>query len=80
MANLETELQAYKDKLPTLLGQVGKFALVKGDEIIGVFDSYEAALKIGYEKFKLEPFLVKRIAPAENIAYFTRDFSKTCPA
>lgn len=80
MANLDTELHTYKTKLPNLLGQLGKFALVKGQEVIGVYDSYEDALKFGYEKFKLEPFLVKRIAPAEQISYFTRDFAKACPA
>lgn len=80
MANLDTELKAYKEKLPTLLGQIGKYALLKGSEVVGVYDTYEDALKFGYEKFQLEPFLVKRIAPAEQISYFTRDFATACQA
>lgn len=80
MANLEIELNAYREKLPTLLGQIGKYAVLKGTEVVGVYDSYEDALKFGYGKFKLEPFLVKRIAPAEQISYFTRDFARGCPA
>lgn len=80
MANLEIELKAYKEKLPTLLGQIGKYALLKGTEVVGVYDTYEDALKFGYEKFQLEPFLVKRIAPAEQISYFTRDFATACQA
>ncbi|MDH0493383.1 hypothetical protein [Comamonas aquatica] len=80
MSNLNTELNTYREKLPTLLGQIGKYAIVKGTEIVGVYDSYEDALKFGYNKFGLEPFLVKRIAPAEQISYFTRDFAQACPA
>lgn len=80
MSNLNTELQTYRRLLPTLLDKIGKHAVIKGNDLIGVYDSYEDALKFGYDKFKLEPFLVKRIAPAEQVAYFTRDFSQACPA
>ena len=80
MANLETELKTYHEMLPSLLGQAGKYAVLKGAEVIGVYDSYEDALKFGYEKFKLDPFLVKRITPAEQVSYFTRDFARACPA
>jgi len=80
MANLDTELNTYREKLPTLLGQIGKYAVLKGTSVVGVYDSYEDALKFGYEKFQLQPFLVKRIAPAEQISYFTRDFAARCPA
>lgn len=80
MSNLEIELKTYREKLPTLLGQIGKYVIIKDSSVVGVYDSYEDALKFGYEKFQLEPFLVKRIAPAEQISYFTRDFASTCPA
>lgn len=70
---LQRELATYAKKLPELLAQSGKFALVKGDELIGVYDSYQDALTAGYKQFALDPFLVKRIAPTEQIAYFTRD-------
>lgn len=80
MANLDIELQTYRQQLPNLLDKIGKYAVIKGADLLGVYDSYEDALKFGYDKFKLEPFLVKRIAPAEQVAFFTRDFSQACPA
>ena len=80
MANLDVELKTYQQMLPSLLGQIGKYAVIKGQSVAGVYDSYEDALKFGYDKFKLEPFLVKRIAPAEQVSYFTRDFAHACPA
>lgn len=79
MATLERELAAYRRALPELLADEGKFVLVKGDEIINKFVSYEDALKIGYEKFGLEPFLVKLIERTESVANFTRRFT-ACPA
>jgi len=80
MAILEKEILTYANKLPTLLGQQGKYVLIQGEDIIGTYDSYEDALKFGYERFKLEPFLVKQIAPAERVSFFTRDLGTSCPA
>jgi hypothetical protein len=58
-----------------LLAKQGKFVLIKGDEQAGIFDTYQDALAAGYSQFKLEPFLVKQIAPASQIAFFTRDIT-----
>jgi len=80
MAVLDKELLAYTQKLPTLLAQQGKYVLIRGDDVIGIYDSYEDALKFGYAQFKLEPFLVKQIAPAERVSFFTRDLGTKCPA
>jgi hypothetical protein len=80
MAILEKELLTYTQKLPSLLAQQGKYVLIHGEDIIGVYDSYEDALKFGYDRFKLEPFLVKQIAPAERVSFFTRDLGTACPA
>ncbi|MCW5621003.1 MAG: hypothetical protein KIS79_07860 [Burkholderiales bacterium] len=80
MSALELELKTYQSLLPTLIGKDdGKFALIKGEELVGVYDSYPDALKIGYEKFGVEPFLVKKISAAEQVGYFTRDI-QPCPA
>jgi hypothetical protein len=72
-ANFETELATYASKLPELQAESGKFVLIKGDNVEGVFDTYADALNFGYQKFKLEKFLVKQIGPAENIHFFSRD-------
>jgi hypothetical protein len=43
------------------LAEEGKFVVVSGDQVVGAYTSYEDALKVGYEKFGLKPFLVKKI-------------------
>jgi hypothetical protein len=55
---LERELATYNDKLPQLKENEGKFVLIHGDQLVDVYTSYEDAIKEGYAKFKLEPFLV----------------------
>lgn len=79
MAALEQELLTYADRLPDLLSKQGKYVLIRGTEIVDTFDSYEDALKVGYAKFGLDPFLVKKISPAEQVLYFSRGFAP-CPA
>ena len=56
---LEKELQTYKEKLPEIVADEGKFVLIDGDNVIDVYGTYEDAIKAGYEKFQLGPFLVK---------------------
>jgi hypothetical protein len=80
MAALEQELATYQRALATLLNDEGKFVLIKGDNVVEKFETYEDALKVGYEKFKLEPFLVKQISRTESVANFTRTYLSACPA
>ncbi len=69
---LEKELAAYKVQLPSLLAQEGEFVLIKGDKVVGIFVTYEDAIKEGYKAFGLDSFLVKKIQASEEIHYFTR--------
>ncbi len=69
---LEKELATYKSKLPELKGSEGKFVLIHGDDVVGTFTSYEDAIKEGYARFKLEPFLVKQIQTIEQVQFVTR--------
>lgn len=75
MAALEKEIETYNRILPQLLPKQGKFVLIKGNDQIGIFDTYQDALTAGYKQFQLEPFLVKQISAAEQIASFTRAIS-----
>jgi hypothetical protein len=77
---LQKEVETYNAKLPELISSVGKFVLIKGDVVEGIYDTYADALKIGYERFKLEPFMVKQIAPAEQVQFFTRELDLQCHA
>ena len=39
----------------------GKVLLIKGEELIGIFDSEEEAYSEGVRRFGNEPFLIKRV-------------------
>lgn len=81
MENLTTELKTYQAKLPTLLGQQGKFVLIHDDVIDGIYESYSEAMTAGYKLLGIEKqFFVKKISPIDQVLYFTRDFSAACPA
>jgi len=69
---LEKELETYREKLPELKTHEGKFVLIHGDDVVDVFSSYEDAIKQGYARFKLEPFLVKRISSIEQVQFISR--------
>ena len=72
---LEKELQTYKNKLPELKKDEGKFVLIHDDDVVDTFTSYEDAIKEGYKLFKLEPFLVKQIQAIEQVQFISRPIS-----
>jgi hypothetical protein len=76
---LERELETYGRELPNLLDRQGKYVVIQGEMVIGVYDTFDEALRTGYTLFKLEPFLVKQIQAQDKPVYFTRDF-KQCPS
>jgi hypothetical protein len=68
--SLAKEYATYKLKLPELTNEQGKFALIHGDDLAGVFPTYENALLAGYKKFGIkQPFLVKQIVAVETPIY-----------
>jgi hypothetical protein len=69
---LEKELATYKRKLPELKDQEGKFALIHQDEVIDFFSTYEDAIKSGYQKYKMSPFLVKQVHTTEPVFFVSR--------
>ena len=71
--NLEKEIETYNRALPNLADQEGKFVVIQGDEVLGVYVSYEDALKVAYEKYGLSAFLVKKIQTIEQVQFFSRD-------
>ena len=75
---LARETAAYERLLSTLLPDEGKYVLIIGDDKIDVFTAYEDALKAGYQRAGLTPFLVKKISGNESAMYFTRDLVIPC--
>jgi hypothetical protein len=77
---LEKEWETYRNELPNLSQNEGKFVLVHGDRIVGFFTSYEDAIKAGYEQFSVEPFLVKQIEMVERVHFISRFVPRADPA
>jgi hypothetical protein len=74
---LEEELQVYRLHLIDMLGvhdvNEGKYTVIKGDVIAGVWPTRQEALAAAYDRFGLGPFLVKKIERNETVLYFSRD-------
>ncbi len=71
---LEKELETFDKLKPQLLADEGKFAVICGEELVGLFSTYDDALKLGFAKCGVKPFLVKKIASVEPINFFSRKF------
>lgn len=69
---LEKEQDTYRAKLSELKASEGKFVLIHGSDISGIFDTYADAIKEGYDRFGLEPFLVKQIQAIERVQFISR--------
>jgi len=63
---LSTEIQTYEQQRDNLLRtSEGKFVLVRGNQVVGIFDSKMDAIAAGYHQFGNVPFLVKQILRIE---------------
>lgn len=65
---LATEIATYRRELLALVGagDEGRFALVKGDAVLSIWDTYGDACQAGHQAFGLdEPFMVHRILVRE---------------
>jgi hypothetical protein len=60
---LKTEWELFRRERPRLLaeGHEGRWVLVKGEAIIGLFDSGDEAYNVGLERFGVVPMLVQQI-------------------
>ncbi|MDE1852544.1 MAG: hypothetical protein KGI38_02220 [Thaumarchaeota archaeon] len=64
---LQQEYQFYLGRKPELLRQApGKFALIKGETLVGTYDTDADAYKVGLSKFGNVPFLIIRIQEKEE--------------
>ena len=70
---LDQEIATYRRELPSLLKYEGKFVVIKGDEVVGFYDTILEAVGAGYDRFDFDPFLVHQVRAVEPIVHFTRD-------
>jgi hypothetical protein len=66
---LAAEWETYRREVGRLLeeGQEGKYALIKGDQIIGIYETWDEAREVGLEKFLLQPHTVRPILSREPV-------------
>ncbi len=72
---LQRELATYRRELARLLhgGHAGHHALLKEDQVVGIWDTQQDALRAGRERFGLAPFAVKKIDPKDVERFITLD-------
>ena len=76
---LERELELFSRELPNLLqveGNRGKYALVYEARVDSVWATVDEALEAGYDRFGVNPFLVKQITEHEEPRYFSRGIKR----
>jgi hypothetical protein len=63
------EWNTYRRELPGLLaeGHEGKFVLIKGESILGLFSTLDDAMIAGYARFLREPFRVQQVRSKEPL-------------
>ncbi len=65
---LEREINYYNEHLPEWLDRfAGRVILIKGNEMIGTFDTDQDALAEGARLFGRESFLVRRVQETQPI-------------
>jgi len=62
------EIAAYERELQRLLqqGEANRFALLHGDQLISIWDTYRDATQAGYQAFGREGWAVKEIDPRDQ--------------
>jgi hypothetical protein len=63
---LSEERAYYDEQLPNFLSaHAGRFVLIRGRDLLGVYDRQEETLSEGARRFGLSPFLVRRVEQTE---------------
>lgn len=78
---LQRELDTFRRELPGLLaveGNRGRYVLISGDVVAGVYPTFEAGVEAGYDRFGFQRFMVKEITDNEVPRFFPRSLTK-CP-
>jgi hypothetical protein len=79
----EREIATYRRELPRLLeeGQSWRHALIRGNDVLSIWDTQGEAIQAGRLQFGLEPIFVKMIDPRDPERYALLDawLEAQCP-
>jgi hypothetical protein len=66
---LYQEWNTYRREVGRLLaeGSEGRHVLIKGEQVIGLWDTHDAAMMAGYQRFPGQPFLVHQVQERERV-------------
>jgi hypothetical protein len=75
LLKIKREIKTYRRELPRLLaeGQEGRVALIKGDEVVSVWDTFEDAYQAGRERFGLDVFIAQPVDPRDLNHVFPKE-------
>jgi hypothetical protein len=76
---LEREWETFLKEMPRLLqeGHRGKYVLIQGETVHGVWATLDEALAAGYERFGVEAFLAQEINDNPEPRYFSRNLTRS---
>ena len=73
MDQLDKEYQFFKDNKESLLAQhEGRFVVIKGEKVIGVFDDRIVAIEETRKKHELGTFLVQHVLKKSDMFFHSR--------
>jgi hypothetical protein len=63
----QRDLETYRRQLPSLLqeGHGGKYALIKDDQVLSIWDTVDDALQAAGDRFGIEPVATYKINPLD---------------
>jgi hypothetical protein len=66
---LRQEWDFYRHEVGRLLaeGQEGRFILIKGEEVIGIWDTQEEARAVALQKYLMQPCLIHQVRSREPV-------------
>ena len=75
---IRAEIITYRRELPRLLAdrQEGRYALIQGNQVISLWDTFADAYQAGCERFGLGvPFIAQPVDPRDLTREFPMEFS-----
>jgi hypothetical protein len=75
------EVRTFCRELPRMLaeGQEGKWALIKGNEIVGLFATLDDGYRVGRDRYLFAPFLVQPVREWQPLLRSTTCFRHAPP-